>query len=239
MPESQRSRDHIRTLLARGFLDQAAQRANLAIDAAEAPPAAVTAAVHFVGLAVRYAAQGDRAAALESFDTALDMVARGEAVDDLRPRLYQNVAAALAEAGEHAGAAECLEAALELGADAPGVWHALGAARLHAGDPVGALQALEQAQRRRPSAASRAEIALATLTQDASPESARRMLARLTASRPENPAVRWEYALGRAHELAGDRAAAATAYHRALERTEGELVPAEQELARQFVRGER
>ena len=238
MPEFQRCRDHIRTLLARGFLDQAAQRANLAIDASEAPPAAATAAVHFVGLAVRYATQGDRAAALESFDTALEMVARGDAVDDLRPRLYQNVAAALAEAGDHAGAAECLEAAIALGADAAAVWHGLGTARLHAGDPAGALEALEQAQRRRPSAASTAEIALATLAQDSSPESARRMLARLTASRPENSPVRWEFALGRAHELAGDRAAAATAYRRALERAEGELLSAERELARRFVRGE-
>ncbi|MBM4438653.1 MAG: hypothetical protein FJ029_15830, partial [Actinobacteria bacterium] len=91
-----------------GRVEEAVQRAVLEIDVSGAAPVAVTAAVHFIGVAARYAAQDERAAATASFDAALDALATDAGADDLRPQLYQNVAAALAGAGDHAGAAECL-----------------------------------------------------------------------------------------------------------------------------------
>lgn len=236
MSQQQAVGEQIRTLVAAGAVEAAAQRAFLEIHAAQATPATTIGAVHFVGLAVRYGTQGDHAAALESFDAALDLLARDDPTDDLRPRLYQNVASALALAGDHAGAAQCLEAAIELGAAGSPVWHALGTARLQAGDAAAALEALQHAHRLKPSAAMTADLALASLGLDDSVPAARRELARLSASRPDITPVRWEYALARAYQAAGDDAQARAAYQRALERVDGELAPAEHDHARKFVR---
>ncbi len=229
-------RDQVRLLLARGAIDQAAQRAILEISALDPPAAAATSSLHFVGLAVRYAAQGNQAAALESFDTALELAARGRDAEDLRPRLYRNVAESLSEAGDHSGAAMCLEAAIRLGAEGAAAWHDLGVARLQGGSPQAALQALERAQKIKPSPATSAEMALARLALDSSPQSARRVLGRLGASRPEAPTVRWEFAAARASELAGDQAVARAGFLRVLERADGELTCAEHALAERFVR---
>ena len=229
-------RNQIRLLLSHGSIDQAAQRAILEIDVLDPPRAAATAAVHFIGLAVRYAAQGNQAAALESLETALDLAAQGENSNDLRPRLYRNVAASLAEAGDYHGAAQCLEAGTVLSSDSASTWHELGVARLHSGDPEAALQALNRAQRIKPSAATSTEIALTLLDLDSSPQSARRVLGRLTTSQSTTPSVRWEFAYARASALAGDRSVALARFHRALEHADGDLTSAEHTLAEQFVR---
>ena len=81
-----------------------------------------------------------------------------------------------------------------------------------------------------------ADLALASLGLDDSVPAARRELARLSASRPDITPVRWEYALARAYQAAGDEAQARAAYQRALERVDGELAPAEHDHARNFVR---
>ena len=238
MSDVQRCREQIRLLLRRGFVDEAAQRATLFVDEVDAPRARATAAFHFIGLAVRYATQESEAAALESFDAALDLIAEASTHEDLRPRMYQNIGAALNDSGDHVGAAECFEVAIRLGATSPAVWLELGRARLRADDAAAALDALAQAQALRPSAAVTAEIALARLALQATPDRAREMLVKLAASRPEHESVRRDYALGRAHALAGDRAAAVAAYRRALERADGELSESERALAAEFVKGD-
>ncbi len=226
------SRADIADLLAAGAVDAAAQRALLAIDAASPPPAAVTSALHFVSLAVRYATEGQRTAAREAFDHALDIAAGESDDDDLRPRLYRNVAAALAAAGSHASAARCLEAAIERGAHGPVVWQRLGRYRLNAGDAAGALQALDHAQRLNPTAEMAADRVLAELELAPSRDTASRALARLQASRPDRATVRWDYALGCAHRQAGDAPAARASFRRALEHTQGDLAAHELASAR-------
>ena len=235
MPHVQARRDDIADLLAAGAVDAAAQCALLAVDAAAPGPAVRLSALHLTSLGVRYAAQGNNAAAREAFDLALD-TATGESEEaDLRPRLYRNVAAALAAAGRHAAAARCLEDAVEHGADGPAVWQALGRARLKAGDPAGALEALNHAQRLKPAAAVTADLVLAELSVAPSPAAARRALARLEASRPDRVSVRWDFALARAHQLAGDAKAAAAAFRRVLEHADGELGALELAQARRGV----
>ena len=229
MAELQDRRDDIADLVAAGAVDAAAQCALLAVDAAAPGPAARLSALHLASLGVRYAAEGNSSAAREAFDLALDTATGESGNDDLRPRLYRNVAAALDAAGQHASAARCLESAVEHGADGPAVWQALGRARLRADDPVGALEALNHAQRLNPTAAVTADLVLAELAVEASPAAARRALARLEASRPDRPAVRWDFALARAHQMAGDSATARTAFRRVLEHADGEL--GAQELA--------
>ena len=223
MPLIQDRRDDIADLLAAGAVDAAAQCALLAVDAAAPGPAARLSALHLASLGVRYAAEGAGAAAREAFDLALDTATGDSEDDDLRPRLYRNVAAALDAAGRHASAARCLEAAVEHGADGPVVWQALGRARLKAGDPAGALDALTHAQRLKPTAAVTADRVLAELAVEPSPAAARQALARLEASRPDRASVRWDFALARAHQLAGDARAAAAAFRRVLEHADGEL----------------
>ncbi len=238
MSDVQRCRDQIRVLLRRGFADEAAQRATLFVDEVDTPRARATAAFHFIGLGVRYATQGLEAAALESFDAALDLIAESSTPEDLRPRLYENVGAALSDSDDHGGAAECFEVAIRLGAESAAVWLALGRARVRAGDAAAALDALAHAQGLRPSAAVTAEIALARLEREATPQSAREVLVKLAASRPEHDSVRRDYALGRAQTLTGDRAAAVAAYRRALERADGELSGPERAVAAAFIKGD-
>ena len=223
MPHIQDRRDDIADLLAAGAVDAAAQCALLAVDAAAPGPAARLSALHLASLGVRYAAEGAGAAAREAFDLALDTATGDSEDDDLRPRLYRNVAAALDAAGRHASAARCLEAAVEHGADGAVVWQALGRARLKAGDPAGALDALTHAQRLKPTAAVTADRVLAELAVEPSPAAARQALARLQASRPDRASVRWDFAQARAHQLAGDARAAAAAFRRVLEHADGEL----------------
>ena len=229
MPEIQDRREDIADLVAAGAVDAAAQCALLAIDAAAPGPAARLSALHLASLGVRYAAEGNSSAAREAFDLALD-TATGESEDvDLRPRLYRNVAAALDTAGHHTSAARCLEDAVEHGADGSAVWQALGRARLKADDPASALDALNHAQRLKPSAAVTADLVLAELAVEPSPAAARRALARLEASRPDRASVRWDFALARAHQLAGNAVTSAAAFRRVLEHANGEL--GAQELA--------
>lgn len=235
MPQIQDHRDDIADLVAVGAVDAAAQCALLAVDAAAPGPAARLSALHLASLGVRYAAEGNSAAAREAFDHALDMATGESDGDDLRPRLYRNVAAALDAAGRHASAARCLEAAVEHGADGPAVWQALGRARLQAGDAAGALEALNHAQRLKPTAAVTADRVLAELAVEPSPAAARRALARLEASRPDRASVRWDFALARAHQLAGDTHAAAAAFRRVLEHADGELGARELAQARRGI----
>ena len=230
MSHIQDRRDDIADLVAAGAVDAAAQCALLAVDAAAPSPAARLSALHLASLGVRYAAEGNSAAAREAFDHALDTATGESEDDDLRPRLYRNVAAALDTAGRHASAARCLEAAVEQGASGAAVWQALGRMRLKAGNPTGALEALNHAQRLKPTAAVTADLVLAELAVEATPATARRALARLEASRPDRPAVRWNFALASAHELAGDANAATAAFRRVLEHADGEL--GTKELAR-------
>ena len=230
--ELQDRRDDIADLVAAGAIDAAAQCALLAVDAAAPGPAARLSALHLASLGVRYAAEGNSSAAREAFDLALDTATGELGNDDLRPRLYRNVAAALDAEGRHASAARCLEAAVEHGADGSAVWQALGRARLKAGDPGGALDALNHAQRLKPSAAVTADLVLAELAVDASPAAARRALARLEGSRPDRSSVRWDFALARAHQVAGDAAHARAAIRRVLEHAAGELGAQELEQAR-------
>jgi tetratricopeptide (TPR) repeat protein len=225
-------RDDIADLVAAGAVDAAAQCALLAVDAAARSPEARLSAMHLASLGVRYAAEGNSSAAREAFDLALDTASGESGNDDLRPRLYRNVAAALDTAGHHASAARCLEAAVEHGADGPAVWQALGRARLKAGDAPGALEALNHSQRLNPTAASTADRVLAELEVQSSPEAARRALARLEASRPEQASVRWDFALARAHQMAGDAAKAKATFLRVLEHADGELGAQEMAQAR-------
>ena len=76
--------------------------------------------------------------------------------------------------------------------------------------PAGALEALHHAQRLKPTAAVTADLVLAELAVERrQPQAARRALARLEASRPDQaPSVRWDFALARAHQMAGDSATA-------------------------------
>ena len=232
MADIQDRRDDIADLVAAGAVDAAAQCALLAVDAAAPSPEARLSALHLASLGVRYAAEGNSSAAREAFDLALD-TATGESEDvDLRPRLYRNVAAALDAAGHHASAARCLEAAVEHGGNGSAVWQALGRARLKAGDPAGAVDALNHAQRLKPSAALTADRVLAELAVEPSPASARRALARLEASRPARASVRWDFAQARAHQLAGDATTASAAFRRVLEHADGELAAQELDLAR-------
>lgn len=232
MADIQDRRDDIADLVAAGAVDAAAQCALLAVDAAAPSPEARLSALHLASLGVRYAAEGNSSAAREAFDLALD-TATGESEDvDLRPRLYRNVAAALDATGHHASAARCLEAAVAHGGDGSAVWQALGRARLKAGDPAGAVDALTHAQRLKPSAALTADRVLAELAVEPSEASARRALARLEASRPVRASVRWDFAQARAHQLAGDAPTASAAYRRVLEHADGELTAQELELAR-------
>lgn len=232
MAEFQDHRDDIADLVAAGAVDAAAQCALLAVDAAAPGPAARLSALHLASLGVRYTAEGNSSAAREAFDLALDTAIGESGNDDLRPRLYRNVAAALDAAGHHASAARCLEAAVEHGADGPAVWQALGRARLKAGDAAGALNALGHAQRLKPSAALTADRVLAELVVDPSAAAAHRALARLEASRPDRASVRWDFALARAHQLAGNGRTAAAAFRRVLEHADGELGAQELALAR-------
>ena len=236
MAELQDRRDDIADLVAAGAVDAAAQCALLAVDAAAPGPAARLSALHLASLGVRYAAEGNSSAAREAFDLALDTATGESGNDDLRPRLYRNVAAALDAAGQHASAARCLESAVEHGADGPAVWQALGRARLKAGDAPGALDALEHAQRLKPSAALTADRVLAELQVDPSAAAARRALARLEASRPEQASVRWDFAQARAHQVAGDQVTATAAFRRVLEHANGELGTEELGLARSGIR---
>lgn len=223
MPHIQDRRNDITDLLTAGAVDAAAQCALLAIDDAAPGPAVRLSALHLASLGVRYAAEGNSSAAREAFDHALDTATGEYGHDDLRPRLYRNVAAALDAEGHHASAARCLEAAVEHGADGPAVWQALGRARLKADDPAGALDALNHAQRLKPTAAVTADLVLAELAVEESPAAARRALARLEASRPDRASVRWDFALARAHQMAGDSATAKAAFRRVLEHADGEL----------------
>ena len=223
MPDIQDHRDDIADLVAAGAVDAAAQCALLAVDAAAPGPAARLSALHLASLGVRYAAEGNSAAAREAFDLALDTATGNSENDDLRPGLYRNVAAALDDAGRHASAVRCLEAAVEHGGDGSAVWQALGRSRLKAGDPAGALEALNHAQRLKPTAAVTADRVLAELAVEPSAAAARRALARLEASRPDRTSVRWDFALARAHQQAGDLTAAKAAFRRVLEHTDGDL----------------
>ena len=119
MPQFQDCRDDIADLLTAGQIDAAAQRALLAIDAETPKSATMTSAFHFVGLAVRYATQGDNTAAREAMDHALDIATGSSDQDDLRPQLYRHVAASLEVAGQPASAVRCLETGIEYGADGP------------------------------------------------------------------------------------------------------------------------
>ncbi len=229
MADIQDRRDDIADLVAAGAVDAAAQCALLAVDAAAPSPEARLSALHLASLGVRYAAEGNISAAREAFDLALDTASGESGNDDLRLRLYRNVAAALDAAGHHGAAARCLEAAVEHGADGAAVWQALGRARLKAGDAPGALEALNHAQRLNPTAAVTADRVLAELAIQPSSEAARRALARLEASRPDQASVRWDFALARAHQMAGDSAQARAAFRRVLEHADGEL--GAQELA--------
>ncbi len=229
MAEIQDRRDDIADLVAAGAVDAAAQCALLAVDAAAPSPEARLSALHLASLGVRYAAEGNTSAAREAFDLALDTASGESGNDDLRPRLYRNVAAALDAAGHHGAAARCLEAAVEHGADGAAVWQALGRARLKAGDAPGALEALKHAERLNPTAAVTADRVLAELAVQPSSEAARRALARLEASRPDQASVRWDFALARAYQVGGDSAQARAAFRRVLEHADGEL--GAQELA--------
>ena len=229
MADIQDRRDDIADLLAVGAVDAAAQCALLAVDVAAPNPEARLAALHLASLGVRYAAEGNSSAAREAFDLALDTATGQAGNDDLKPRLYRNVAAALDAAGHHASAARCLEAAVEHGADGPVIWQALGRARLKAGDAPAALEALNHAQRLKPTAAVTADRVLAELETQPSPQAARHALARLEASRPDRASVRWDFALARAHQIAGNSAPAKAAFRRVLEHAAGEL--GAQELA--------
>ena len=229
MAEIQDRRDDIADLVAAGAVDAAAQCALLAVDAAAPSPEARLSALHLASLGVRYAAEGNTSAAREAFDLALDTASGESGNDDLRPRLYRNVAAALDAAGHHGAAARCLEAAVEHGADGAAVWQALGRARLKAGDAPGALEALKHAERLNPTAAVTADRVLAELSVQPSSEAARRALARLEASRPDQASVRWDFALARAYQVGGDSARARAAFRRVLEHADGEL--GAQELA--------
>lgn len=229
MADIQDRRDDIADLVVAGAVDAAAQCALLAVDAAAPSPEARLSALHLTSLGVRYAAEGNTSAAREAFDLALDTATGESGTDDLRPRLYRNVAAALDAAGRHGAAARCLEDAVEHGADGAAVWQALGRARLRSGDAPGALEALNHAQRLSPSAAVTADRVLAELVVQPSPQAARQALARLEASRPEQASVRWDFALARAHQIAGDSAKATAAFLRVLEHADGEL--GAQELA--------
>ena len=229
MADIQDRRDDIADLLAAGAVDAAAQCALLAVDAAAPSPEIRLSALHLASLGVRYAAEGNSSAAREAFDLALDTATGESDGGDLRPRLYRNVAAALDAAGHHASAARCLETAVEHGADGSAVWQALGRARLKAGDAPGALEALKHAQRLKPTAAVTADRVLAELVAQPSAPAARRALARLAASRPDQASVRWDFALARAHQMAGDSATAKAAFRRVLEHADGEL--GAQELA--------
>ncbi|MDE2868052.1 MAG: hypothetical protein OXR64_00855 [Chloroflexota bacterium] len=235
MPQIQDRRDDIADLLTAGAVDAAAQCALLAIDDAAPGSAVRLSALHLASLGVRYAAEGNSSAAREAFDHALDTATGESGHDDLRPRLYRNVAAALDAEGHHASAARCLEAAVEHGADGSAVWQALGRARLKAGDPTGALDALDHAQRLKPTAAVTADLVLAELAVEASPAAARRALARLEASRPDRTSVRWNFALARAHQITGDSATAKAAFRRVLEHADGELGAQELAQARSSV----
>lgn len=223
MAKVQDRRDDIADLIAAGAVDAAAQCALLAVDAAAPSPEARLSALHLASLGVRYAAEGNSSAAREAFDLALDTATGESGDDDLTPRLYRNVAAALDAAGHHASAARCLEAAVEHGADGSAVWQALGRARLKAGNAHGALEALDHAQRLKPTAAVTADRVLAELEVESSPQTAHRALARLGASRPDQASVRWDFALARAHQAAGDAATAKSAFLRVLEHADGEL----------------
>lgn len=229
MPHVQDRRDDLADLVAAGAVDAAAQCALLAIDATAASPAARLSALHMASLGVRYAAEGNSSAAREAFDLALDTATGESSNHDLKPRLYRNVAAALDAAGHHRSAARCLEDAVEHGADGPAVWQALGRARLKADDAAGALDALNHAQRLKPTAAVTADLVLAELAVEPSSAAARRALARLEASRPDRAPVRWDFALARAYQLAGETTTAAAAFRRVLEHANGEL--GAQELA--------
>ncbi|MCY3958297.1 MAG: hypothetical protein OXG65_08385 [Chloroflexi bacterium] len=232
MPHIHDRRDDIADLIAAGAVDAAAQCALLAVDAAAPSPEIRLSALHLASLGVRYAAEGNSSAAREAFDLALDTATGASGADDLRPRLYRNVAAALDAAGHHASAARCLEAAVEHGAEGSAVWQALGRVRLKAGDAPGALEALQHAQRLKPTAAVTADLVLAELAVEVSPATARRALARLEASRPDRPSVRWDFALARAYQMAGDSVTATVAFRRVLEHTDGELGAQELALAR-------
>ncbi len=232
MADIQDRREDIADLLAAGAIDAAAQCALLAVDAAAPNSEVRLSALHLASLGVRYAAEGNSSAAREAFDLALDTATGESDGGDLRPRLYRNVAAALDAEGHHASAARCLETAVEHGADGSAVWQALGRARLKAGDPAGALEALHHAQRLKPTAAVTADLVLADLAVEASPAAARRALARLEASRPDRSSVRWDFALARAHQMAGDSATAKAAFLRVLEHADGELGAQELALAR-------
>jgi len=74
-----------------------------------------------------------------------------------------------------------------------------------------------------------ADLVLAELAMEPSPAAARRALARLEASRPDRASVRWDFALARAHQLAGNAVTSAAAFRRVLEHANGEL--GAQELA--------
>ena len=235
MPQFQNCRDDIADLLTAGQIDAAAQRALLAIDAETPKSATMTSAFHFVGLAVRYATQGDNTAAREAMDHALDIATGSSDQDDLRPQLYRHVAASLEVAGQPASAARCLETGIEYGADGPAVWQALGRARLKSDDPYGALEALSHSQRLKPSAEVVSDRILAELAVDPSPGTARQSLSRLESSRPEQVSVRWDFALGRAHEVSGNTDAARAAYQRVLEHVDEDLGPKELEHAKGFI----
>lgn len=234
MAQLQDCRDDIADLLTAGQIDAAAQRALLAIDAETPKSAAMTSAFHFVGLAVRYATQGDNTAARGALDHALDIAAGSYDEDDLRPQMYRHVAASLEGAGRPSSAARCLETGIEYGADGPAVWHALGRARLKSDDPNGALEALAHSQRLKPSAEVVGDHILAELAVDPSLETARRSLGRLESSRPDHVSVRWDFALARAHEIAGDIDAARAAYQRVLEHVDDDLGPKELAHAKTF-----
>jgi tetratricopeptide (TPR) repeat protein len=223
IPLLQDCREDIADLLGAGTVDAAAQRTLLAIESLAPDPCIITSAFHLVGLGVRYATEGNSTAAREAFDHALDIAIGVSDNGDLRPQIYRNVAAALDAAGCHASAARCLEASIELGSDGSAVWQALGRARLKGDDPAGALQALDHAQRLKPTADVVSDLVLAEMSINPSNQVARRALARLEASRPDQPSVRWDFAIGCAHQLSGDADASIAAFQRVLEHADGEL----------------
>ena len=216
-------REDIANLLSAGTVDAAAQRTLLAIESIAPDPSLITSAFHLVGLGVRYATEGNSTAAREAFDHALDIATGVYDNSDLRPQSYRNVAAALDAAGCHVSAAHCLEASIELGSEGSAVWQALGRARLKGDDPVGALQALYHAQRIKPTADIVSDLALAEKSINPSNQVARRALIRLEASRPDQPSVRWDFAIGCAYQLSGETEASIAAFQRVLEHADGEL----------------
>lgn len=235
-PVFQDCREDVADLLSAGTVDAAAQRTLLAIESLAPDPSIITSAFHFVVLGVRYATEGNNTAAREAFDHALDIASGISDNGDLRPQIYRNVAAALDSVGCHTSAARCLEASIELGADGSAVWHALGRARLKGDDPAGALRALDHAQRLKPTADVVSDRVLAEMSIDPSNQVARRALARLKASRPDQVSVRWDFALGCAYQLTGEVEAAIGAFQRVLEHANGELGFSELSKARRAVR---